>query len=431
MHQGAESIIPYPETQDADGAEWNPADVGDAAKARLCVVSRWFGVRSQVWLWRQVRLFSRFSPSVLSWTYENRGDYPLDGIPIRLVGTKEEPNVGAGRWLWRLRGLPSGNLYGSRGMEQRRLMRIVRDMRPSVMLCHFGQVGLRMLPVAERHQIPIVVHFHGVDISSSLRERYYRWSLQRNLSRFSAVICVGSHQRRSLIQLGMPEDRVHLIPCGVPTGEFLPVRHRDREDVTFICVCRLVRWKGVHHSIAAFARIAEKLPRARLVIAGDGGELESLRSLAGRLGVAARVEFTGGQPPARVRELLAASDVFLQHSLTYRNGWCEGFGVSIAEAAASGLPVVVSECGGITEQVLDGVTGLVVPEGDVDAMARAMMTLARQPELRQRLGQAGRERMVEQYDTRSQVRKLEDVLLDALARRRAGGLAPSQSEAIQ
>lgn len=423
MHQGAESTLPYPTSQDADGSGWMADGDPGGERPRLCVVSRWFGVRSQVWLWRQVRLFSRLAPSVLSWTYENREDYPLGEIPLRLVGTKEEPNIGAGRWLWRLRGLPSGNLYGSRGMEQRHLARLVREARPSVLLCHFGQVGLRLLPVAEQQGIPLVVHFHGVDISSSLRERYYRWSLRRNLHRFAAAVCVGAHQRRSLIQLGMPPERVHLIPCGVPTGEFQPVRHQEREDITFICVCRLVRWKGVHHSVAAFARVARELPSARLVVVGDGGELNNLRQLAARLGVGERVQFVGGQPPAGVRELLASADVFLQHSLTYRNGWCEGFGVSIAEAAASALPVVVSKCGGITEQVVDGVTGLVVPEGDVEGMAHAMLKLARRPDLRARFGEAGRRRMEEHYDTGSQVGKLEDVLLDAITRRPAGGIA--------
>ena len=420
MHQGAESILPHPDINlGADGQNWSAHPGTDGNRPRVCVVSRWFGVRSQVWLWRQVRLFSRVDPTVLSWTYENQADYPLDEIPIRLVGTTEEPNMGSGRWLWRLRGLPSGNLYGSRGAEQRHLGRLVHESRPAAMLCHFGQVGLRLLPVAEQQRIPLVVHFHGVDISSSLRERYYRWSLRRNLRRFAAVVCVGSHQRRRLIQLGMPAERVHLIPCGVPTDQFVPVQHQEREGITFICVCRLVRWKGVHHSLAAFAQVRREIPQARLVVAGDGGEMESLRQLAAEKRVADGVDFVGGQPPSRVRELLASADVFLQHSLTYRNGWCEGFGVSIAEAAASGLPVVVSDCGGITEQVVDGVTGLVVPEGDEQGMARAMLMLARDPDLRRRLGEGGRRRMVERYDTRGQVQKLEDVLLDAIARRSA------------
>lgn len=388
-----------------------------APRSRVCVVSRWFGVRSQVWLWRQVRLFSRVTPSVVSWTYENRPDYPLDGTPIRLVGTDEEPNVGRGRWLWRLRNLPSRNLYGTQGAEQEHLLRLVRDANPDVLLCHFGQVGLRLLPVARQAGVPLVVHFHGVDISSSLNERYYRWSLRRNLPQFAAVVCVGSHQRQRLIELGMPAERVHLIPCGVPTDEFVPVRHDPRRrGLTFICVCRLVRWKGVHHAIRAFARIAPQVPDSRLIVVGEGAEEDALRRQAAEEGVGAQVEFVGAQPSTRVRELLGRSDVFLQHSLTYRSGWTEGFGVSIAEAAATGLPVIVSDCGGITEQVVDGVTGVVVPEGAVDGMAEAMLTLARDPELRRRLGEAGRRRMVERFDTRLQVRKLEDVLLHAAAR---------------
>ena len=100
--------------------------------------------------------------------------------------------------------------------------------------------------------------------------------------------------------------------------------------------------------------------------------------------------------------------MFLQHSLEK-----EGFGVSIVEAAACGLPVVVTAVPGIVgEHVLAGQTGLCVPEKDVSAMALAMLELVRSPDLRQRLGKAGRERAVTLYDSSLQTRRLEKVLMN-------------------
>ena len=381
-------------------------------KETVCVATRWFGARSEVWIWRQIRLFRRIRPHVVSWTHENKEDFPLDDISIDLVGTPEDPQEGPGRWLWRLRNLPSGNLYGTQGDEARRLCAYLQRVCPSVILTHFGQTGLRLLPVAQAEGIPLVVHFHGLDISSSLNNRYYRWSLQRSIRRFAAIVCVGSHQRTKLIDLGADPTRIHLIPCGVPTAEFVSSARPAVRAPTFVSVSRLVEWKGVHHTIGAFALLAQTQPEARLVIVGDGPQADELKKIATEHGITDRVRFTGSQTAAQVREHLQAADVFLQHSLNHSSGWFEGFGVSIAEASAMGLPVVVSQCGGITDQVINGETGFVVPQRDENAMAAAMARLAENPALRAQMGAAGRHRMISEFDTALLVSRLEQLLVN-------------------
>jgi glycosyltransferase involved in cell wall biosynthesis len=107
----------------------------------------------------------------------------------------------------------------------------------------------------------------------------------------------------------------------------------------------------------------------------------------------------------------------LQHSLVGQDGSIEGFGVSVAEAAASGIPVVATRCGGILDQVVHGETGLLVEPRDIEGMSLAMLRLAVDRELRARLGLAARQRAVALYDTATQVAKLEQVLLAAIADR--------------
>ena len=87
-------------------------------------------------------------------------------------------------------------------------------------------------------------------------------------------------------------------------------------------------------------------------------------------------------------------------------------GVSVAEAAATGLPIVATRCGGIVDQVIDGKTGFLVEQRDVDGMAEYMVKLGLEPDLRTKMGQAGRERMVAEFDTQKQIAELESVLLD-------------------
>ena len=291
--------------------------------------------------------------------------------------------------------------------------RSYRQVDPDVMLCHFGHYALRLLPVASSCAVPLVAHFHGLDVSSSLQQdRWYRWSLLKHLHRFAAIVVVGEHQAQWMCDHGVPDYRVHLIPCGAPVSEYRVRQDRSLERVTFISVSRLVAWKGVDLTIRAFAQVAARMTAADLVVVGDGPERAALESLARSLGVGERVHFVGARSSVQVAQHYDTAHVFVQHSITHASGWVEGFGVSIVEAAAAGLPVIVSRSGGIGPQVIDGETGFLVEERDVAGMAEAMLRLAREPELRAQFGLAGRRHVEARFDSRDQIRKLEQVLCD-------------------
>lgn len=384
----------------------------------LWVVARRFGVVSEVWMRRQINGMSAFAPRVVCWERTGGESEPV-GCPVSVLPGDGRERTGPGRWVDRLAGARTRNFCGPSASEREALSALARETRPAAMLAHFGHIALRVLPVAESLNVPLIAHFHGLDLSQSLRNRWYLWSLWPNLHRLDAAVCVGSHQRRLLIEHGMPEDRVHLIPCGVPTEEFSPAESPSRDGpVRFITVGRLVEWKGPHRSLEAFALTVRRGIDATLDIVGDGPMLAAIESLARARGVSDRVALHRDQPPRSVREMLRRSDVFLAHSLNAQ-GASEGFGVSLAEASATGLPVVATRCGGIPDQVVHGETGLLVEQNDTSAMADAMTALARDPDLRRRLGAAGRLRVVEHFATESQVRKLERVLLDAVEARRA------------
>jgi len=382
----------------------------------LCFAAQHVGEHSEVWLWRQMVGFKRVRPYVLTWKYLNSETFKPNEVSVHILPFHPRPAEGKGisRWIFRLRSLPSVNFYGARGQELKAIERWFSDIKPKVILCHTGQVALKMLPIAQRFAVPLIAHFHGADLSSSLQNRWYRWSLLHSLRHFSAIVVVGRHQMKWMIEHDVQAARVHIIPCGVPTQVFKHKARQPSQGIQFICVCRLFEGKGVGYCIRAFAHVVKEITNGNLLIVGDGPLRPALEALRHELGLGECVTFTGSVCPDRVRDILSESDIFIQHSLVSSTGWVEGFGVSIAEAAATGLPIVGTRCGGIVDQVIDGKTGFLVEQRDVDRMADCMLKLARDAKLREQLGKAGRERMVREFDTEKQIAKLENVLLSFL-----------------
>jgi colanic acid/amylovoran biosynthesis glycosyltransferase len=391
-----------------------PAVPVSIAPSRVWVVCRSLGVASEEWLYRQIRAFARVEPEVVCWQVENPDVHPLDRIPVHVLAFDPFPEQRASRWWLRLRNLPRANFFGSVGAEARELDALLQHRRPDVILCHYGHFALRVLPLAQRAGVPVVAHFHGVDISACLSNPWYRWSLQQQIRNFAALVVVAEYQREYLLQLGAKPDQIHLIPCGVPVNDIAPAVDPGLQPCRFLAVGRLVEKKGPLETVAAFATCAREVPDSELTFIGDGPLLEPTRQRCRALGVADRVHFLGSQPARVVMEELRRACVFVQHSVTSRLGDKEGWPVSIAEAMAAGLPVIATRHAGIEQQVVEGETGYLVEERDSARMAERMIELATQPERRVGLGRRGRQVAQQAFDQRRLVQQLETVLLTAI-----------------
>ncbi len=380
---------------------------------RALVVCRHLGRASEVWLHRQITGFRRVEPTVLCWVRENAESYPFKGIEVVRLTSEPAPYDGRGRWIWRLRNLRTRNFYGAVGEERRMLGETLRRTRPQVILAQFGTTACRVLPAALERNIPVVAHFHGVDVTGALANPWYRISLQRCLPRFAAMVVVAEYQKETLVKLGAPPEKIHVIPCGVPVADLPEARQTGRQPCRFLAVGRLVEKKAPDALLMAFGKCHREVPDARLGIVGDGPLFDHSRRLVEELRLETAVEFAGSRPSDFVAGELQRSGVFLQHSVTSGGGDMEGWPVSIAEAMAAGLPVVSTRHAGITSQVVDGTTGFLVDERDWNAMGEAMLTLARDPTLRTRMGRAGRERAARCFDQKHMIDKLETVLMAA------------------
>jgi glycosyltransferase involved in cell wall biosynthesis len=184
---------------------------------------------------------------------------------------------------------------------------------------------------------------------------------------------------------------------GARTAHNLPVA-----AVVIASVGRLVGWKGLHVIIKALAGLPE---RVHYLVVGDGAEAPSLKRLAAEQGVADRVHFCGAVPHGGLPELLHLADLYVQPSVGE-----EAFGISVVEAMACGLPVLVSDQGGLREIVIDGEVGRLLPAGDIGAWHAALAQLVADPALCRRFGEAGRRRAEAEFTWTANALKHEALL---------------------
>jgi L-malate glycosyltransferase len=235
--------------------------------------------------------------------------------------------------------------------------------------------------------------------------------------------------KKDLLQRGYRADRVTVIPNGIDfepflvphTGETVRRELNIPADAPVVGVlARLTKIKGHEYFLQAAALVAARVPNVRFLIVGDTNihqeYREELKRLAARLGIQDRVVFTGFR--LDVPELLAALSVSVLSSLGL-----EGLSNSLLESMAAGLPVVATRVGGSPEIVEDGVSGLLVPPADAEAMASAICRLLEDKTLAMNLGQAGRRLILSRYSLDRAVATTErlyrDLLRHTRSRRRA------------
>lgn len=184
-------------------------------------------------------------------------------------------------------------------------------------------------------------------------------------------------QRYVRADMHIPSSRLMTIHNGI-SDERLPRAGGAADGVRFISVGRLAEVKNYPMLLRAFARLLRENPRCRLQLVGDGLQRAALESLARELGIAGQVSFPGFQ--VEVGPLLARADVFVLSSRY------EGISIALLEAMRAGLPAIATRVGGMAETILDGETGVLVPDDDEQAMAAAMLRLAAMPAERERMG---------------------------------------------
>ncbi len=308
--------------------------------------------------------------------------------------------------------LPFGGRIGY-FLNASRVRRILQDIEPDLLNVHYASGYGTLGRLCGFH--PAVLSVWGSDVYDFPEKSFlHRGQVVRNL-RSSDHICstskVMAERTRSLL---LEECRISVTPFGVETDLFAPRKVEDAADcITVGTVKKLGSKYGIDILIRAFALLTGKgskrdpdlAHRLRLLIVGEGPERTALEKLTQDLGIASQCEFAGSVPHREVPSLLNRLNVYVAVSRLDS----ESFGVAVLEASACGLPVVVSDVGGLPEVVIEGETGLVVERENPEATASALEELVFDDEMRKKMGEAGRNHVIRNYEWTACVRRMERV----------------------
>jgi colanic acid/amylovoran biosynthesis glycosyltransferase len=363
----------------------------DAHRPAVAHVTGGFLPRTEGWIYDQIRFATSVRGVVLARSRHHRESFPWEPVyvaPHGLRGLRDR----MGRALL-------GAAPAFRRAAEAEGVRLVH--------AHFGRRGVKSLGLARALRAPLVTSFYGVDLWQERREGGLARRYRRLFAEGAAFVAEGPVARRRLIELGAPSGRTHLHRLGVEV-EAIPFQPRPTgRGFRVLMAARFTEKKGMEYGVEAFCRVARSRSEVELTVVGGatdraGRAIESrLRSIVAAAGVAERVHFPGFLPREAVRELAATHHLLLHPSVTAADGDREGgHPVILTEMAAAGMPAVGTVHCDIPEIVVDGETGWLVPERDVDCIARALEEALESPERLALLGRGARRRAEEHYDAR-------------------------------
>lgn len=240
----------------------------------------------------------------------------------------------------------------------------------------------------------------------------FHWRLDEKLKR-ALFVCNISHFCRSQAMIFCPPekwDRLHIVHCGVDPGMFKPVTHNGK-GTRLLTVGRMASVKGIPILLEAIKQLQPAHPNLKLTVVGDGPERKDFERRACELGIVDRVEFVGYQSQSQVRDRLNQTDLFVLPS------FAEGVPVVLMEAMAAGVPVVTTRIAGVAELVDDGVSGRLVPPGNVESLKDAIDGLLNDAEKRNAFSRAGRAKVAAEFNITKESAWLRQVMTSALAGR--------------
>jgi glycosyltransferase involved in cell wall biosynthesis len=274
--------------------------------------------------------------------------------------------------------------------------RLLDRLQVDVVNAHAPVPGLADI-AAFTADVPVVLTYHAGSLEKGghpvdvLLRGYERHVLPRVFARCEELVAVSPVARTHRT------GRAHLVPPGVDCRRFTPPAPTAAREPRVLYVGRVERasrWKGLHVLLESLVPLRELVPDVRLEIVGDGDDVTSLQAHARRLGVDGIVDWTGPVAHEDLPDHYRRAGVTVLPSLTES----ESFGMTLVEAMASGCPVVGSAVGGIPFVVRDGVDGLLVPPGDVQALAQALGAVLSDPGRAACLGAAGRAAAENRWD---------------------------------
>ncbi len=297
---------------------------------------------------------------------------------------------------------------------------VIYRYKINVVLVNYGDFALRFIDVWKKNRkLKIFVHLHGYDVHLDLRKdnnsekRHFSDNYKKDikdLSRMAIFLANSQYTKRILVKdFGISPKRIIVKYLGVivPPKKIM----RDIGDIHILHLGRMVDFKSPDRTIKAFELACRMGLKGKLILAGEGELRSRCESIRRKSKYSERITILGAVDRPTAAVLFKKTDIFTEHNIKgERSHQTEALGVSILEAMSYGIPVVATTSGGPTETVVNNKTGILVSPGDVEAQARAFIKLASSVEIRKRMGNEGRKRVLKYFSSKVQANNLRKII---------------------
>lgn len=348
---------------------------------RILIYSDVFGGNTTTFIYNEVvELSTTHIVRYLCIERKNPEQFPFDHV--RVVPYQVNRITRKIRWILETRGIKL--LFKSKKFSEA-INNEIASFNPDIIHCHFGYEALRFIDNLDKRfrNIPTLISFRGYDASQHLNRPSYVRSLRKVLA-MPNVHCtfVCDFLRKNLVNKGLVIKSYIILYSGTKLDHFTPSPSNVTENPEFIFlqISSFMPSKGHRYTILAFKRLLDsgQVKNARLILAGGGILLDSIKLFAQQVGMENYIEFPGWVDKYKTLDLLKKADVFVHHSVN-ENGATEGIPNALMEAMAMELPVISTLHAGIPELVEDGVNGYLVAERDIEGYAKAMYEIMKWP----------------------------------------------------
>ena len=358
------------------------------------------------WIHSQLVHSRAFRPVVVTQATENLALFPFE--PVHDLSSAARGNA---RWshLWSKYALGRFPAKPYRDVFAREDVRLIH--------AHLGWEAARTVHLSRQPHRPFVASFYGRDASLLPRSLYWRRLYKRLFSTADRFLAEGPHMGRVLESIGAPADRIRVVHLGIPIERFPFAERSDPGDgpIVGLVAASFREKKGIEYALDALARVAERHPRVRLRVIGDGPLRSLIEERANARDLRGRVELLGYQSYPVYLEEMRRAHFLMAPSVTAADGDTEGGApVCILEAQASGLPVVGTTHCDIPNVTRPGQSALLAAERGAAGPADRLAELLSQPERWPGMGRAGRDLIEAEFDIVKQVKAMNEIYRDLI-----------------
>ncbi|WP_096199114.1 glycosyltransferase [Bacillus sp. FJAT-45350] len=308
----------------------------------------------------------------------------------------------------RKQGLSIKNFYN---IEDINFETFIKEQNVKVIHSHHGGQALTILQICKHYNIPLIVSMRGRDGSAHEMAFQRNWNRYKELKEYASMyLPVCQFLANDLLKLGFPKEKINVLYGGIDVQKFPYVEHRLplQGKIRLLSVGRLVKKKGFDTLLDAFMKVHEKYPMITLDIIGYGSEWDNIESIINRHQLNQVVRLRGRMKPNQIIREMKKADIFCLASQTASDGDVEGIPNALKEAMASGLPVISTKNGGITELITHHKTGYLVPERNPEQLAIGIEFFIENPEIWTEYTRNARLKVEEQFNLEKQIKVQEE-----------------------